>query len=66
MKAAPFAYHDPASLDDLIGLLGTLEDVKLLAGGQSLMPMLNMRFSQPDHVIDLNGCLLYTSDAADE
>ena len=55
MKAAPFAYHDPASLDDLIGLLGTLEDVKLLAGGQSLMPMLNMRFSQPDHVIDLNG-----------
>ena len=51
MKAAPFAYHDPASLDDLIGLLGTLEDVKLLAGGQSLMPMLNMRFSQPDHVI---------------
>ena len=55
MKAAPFAYHDPANLDDLIGLLGTLEDVKLLAGGQSLMPMLNMRFSQPDHVIDLNG-----------
>ena len=55
MKAAPFTYHDPANLDDLIGLLGTLEDVKLLAGGQSLMPMLNMRFSQPDHVIDLNG-----------
>ena len=45
MKAAPFTYHDPTSLDDLIGLLGTLEDVKLLAGGQSLMPMLNMRFS---------------------
>ena len=37
MKAAPFTYHDPASLDDLIGLLGTLEDVKLLAGGQSLI-----------------------------
>ena len=55
MKAAPFTYHDPASLDDLIGLLGTLEDVKLLAGGQSLMPMLNMRFSQPEHVVDLNG-----------
>ena len=55
MKAAPFTYHDPQSLDDLIGLLGSLEDVKVLAGGQSLMPMLNMRFAQPDHLIDLNG-----------
>ncbi len=55
MKAAPFTYHDPKTLDDLINLLGTLEDVKLLAGGQSLMPMLNMRFAQPDHVIDING-----------
>jgi len=55
MKAATFTYHDPQSLDDLIGLLGSLEDVKVLAGGQSLMPMLNMRFAQPDHLIDLNG-----------
>jgi carbon-monoxide dehydrogenase medium subunit len=54
MKPGPFTYHDPANLDDLVGLLGTLEDAKLLAGGQSLMPMLNMRFVIPDHVIDLN------------
>lgn len=54
MKPGPFTYHDPATLDDLVSLLGSLEDVKLLAGGQSLMPMLNMRFVQPDHVIDLN------------
>ena len=35
-------------------LLGSLDNAKLLAGGQSLMPMLNMRFVLPDHVIDLN------------
>ena len=55
MKPGPFSYHDPATLDDAVALLGQFEDAKLLAGGQSLMPMLNMRFVQPDHVIDLNG-----------
>ncbi len=54
MKPAPFAYHDPRSINDLIGLLGRLENAKLLAGGQSLMPMLNMRYVIPDHLIDLN------------
>jgi carbon-monoxide dehydrogenase medium subunit len=53
MKPAPFAYHDPRTLADAIGLL-SLENAKLLAGGQSLVPMLNMRFAVPDHVIDLN------------
>ncbi len=55
MKPGPFIYHDPANVEDVVGLLGQHEDVKLLAGGQSLMPMLNMRFVVPDHVIDLNG-----------
>lgn len=54
MKPPPFAYHDPETIADVIGLLGSLENAKLLAGGQSLMPMLNMRFVLPDHVIDLN------------
>ena len=54
MKPPPFRYHDPKSVDETIGLLGSLENAKLLAGGQSLMPMLNMRFVLPDHVIDLN------------
>lgn len=54
MKPAPFTYHDPTTIDELNGLLGSLEDVKILAGGQSLVPMLNMRYAQPDHVIDLN------------
>ena len=55
MKPGPFVYLDPASVDDVVALLAQHEDVKLLAGGQSLMPMLNMRFVVPDHVIDLNG-----------
>lgn len=55
MKAAGFQYHDPRTLDDFLTLLGQLEDAKILAGGQSLMPMMNMRFVQPDHLIDVNG-----------
>ena len=54
MKPPPFHYHDPTTLAEAVSLLGTLENAKLLAGGQSLMPMLNMRFVLPDHVIDLN------------
>jgi carbon-monoxide dehydrogenase medium subunit len=54
MKPPPFSYHDPRTAADVVGLLGSLDNTKLLAGGQSLMPMLNMRFVLPDHVIDLN------------
>ncbi|MCR0982715.1 FAD binding domain-containing protein [Roseomonas populi] len=54
MKAAPFAYHDPRSVEEALHLLATLENARLLAGGQSLMPMLNMRVAFPDHLIDLN------------
>src|ERR687883_622503 len=54
MKPAPFAYHDPRDLGDLVSLLGRLENLRLLAGGQSLVPMLNMRYAIPDHVVDLN------------
>lgn len=54
MKPAPFKYHDPHSIDDLTGLMGSLDNAKLLAGGQSLGPMLNFRYLMPDHLIDLN------------
>ncbi len=54
MKAPDFAYHRPERLAEVIELLGRLENAKLLAGGQSLMPMLNMRYVIPDHVIDIN------------
>ena len=54
MKPPPFHYHDPRSLDDVLGLLAEKENAKLLAGGQSLVPMMNMRFVFPDDLIDLN------------
>ena len=54
MKPPPFSYHDPRTVSDAVALLGRLDNAKLLAGGQSMMPMLNMRFVQPDHIIDLN------------
>ncbi len=54
MKPPPFAYHDPRTLAAALELLGSLENAKLLAGGQSLAPMLNFRYVLPDHVIDLN------------
>ncbi|MEE2954859.1 MAG: xanthine dehydrogenase family protein subunit M [Pseudomonadota bacterium] len=54
MKPPPFSYHDPTSVQEVVALLGNLENAKVLAGGQSLMPMLNMRYVLPDHIIDLN------------
>jgi aerobic carbon-monoxide dehydrogenase medium subunit len=47
-------YHDPRTVADTVALLGSLENAKLLAGGQSLMPMLNMRYVLPDNIIDIN------------
>jgi carbon-monoxide dehydrogenase medium subunit len=54
MKPPPFIYHNPKTLSEALALLGSLENAKALAGGQSLMPMLNMRYAMPDHVVDLN------------
>ena len=55
MKPAPFTYHRPetrAEVDALLAELGS--EAKILAGGQSLIPILNMRLSSPAHLIDLN------------
>ena len=54
MKPAPFEYHDPRSRADALRLLATMENGLVLAGGQSLMPMLNFRAVTPDHIVDLN------------
>jgi len=54
MKPPPFEYHDPRSVTEAVAILGSHPNAKLLAGGQSLMPMLNMRYVQPDHIVDLN------------
>ena len=45
MKPAPFEYHRPGSLDEALALLAENEDAKPLAGGQSLVPMLNFRLA---------------------
>ena len=55
MKPAPFTYHDPKTAAEAAGLLGSLENARVLAGGQSLMPMMNFRYVMPDHIIDING-----------
>jgi len=54
MKAPPFRYHAPRTLDEALSLLASLPGPRLLAGGQSLMPMLNFRLLAPEHVVDLN------------
>ena len=54
MKPPPFTYHDPATVDEAVAMLAEKENARLLAGGQSLMPMLNMRYVLPDDVIDIN------------
>ena len=54
MKPPPFAYHDPTTVEDAADLIGRLDNAMPLAGGQSLMPMLNFRVVAPDHLIDLN------------
>lgn len=54
MKPAPFIYHDPRTVADATALLASLENARVLAGGQSLMPMMNFRYAMPDHLVDLN------------
>ncbi|RKT13559.1 carbon-monoxide dehydrogenase medium subunit [Paraburkholderia sp. RAU2J] len=55
MKPTAFSYHRPRTLDDALSLLALHGfDAKLIAGGQSLAPMMNMRFAQPAHLVDLN------------
>ena len=54
MKPAPFAYHRPGTVAEVIDALSRFEDAKLLAGGQSLMPMMNFRYVTPANVVDLN------------
>ncbi len=71
MKPAPFEYHAPESLDEALALLARFEDegveAKILAGGQSLMPMLSIRVARPDVLVDLRKLrtLDYIRDAGD-
>jgi len=55
MLPAPFDYHAPETTEETLALLDQLGDEgKVLAGGQSLIPMLKLRFASPGHLIDIN------------
>lgn len=54
MKPAPFRYARPRSLDEAVALLASDADAKILAGGQSLVPMMNMRLVRPAVLVDVN------------
>src|SRR4029079_8415667 len=55
MKAAPFAYHRPGAVNEAVDLLAEYgDDAKTLAGGQSLVPMLAMRLTHFDNLVDIS------------
>jgi carbon-monoxide dehydrogenase medium subunit len=55
VKPPPFDHHAPETLEEALDVLArTGEDAKVLAGGQSLIPLLNMRLAAPAHLVDIN------------
>jgi carbon-monoxide dehydrogenase medium subunit len=55
MLPSSFEYHRPSTVDEALDLLASLgDDAKVLAGGQSLIPMMKLRFAAPSHLIDIN------------
>jgi len=67
MKLPPFEYHLAESVEDAVGLLGELGDeAKVLAGGQSLVPLLSFRLARPAHLVDVNAIaeLSYITDGS--
>jgi carbon-monoxide dehydrogenase medium subunit len=68
MKPAPFAYHRATTIDEAVVLLSDADTlVRPLAGGQSLLPMLNLRLAPVDKLVDLGriAALKEVSEAAD-
>lgn len=55
MKPGPFVHHAPRSVEEAVAVLAEVgHDGKVLAGGQSLVPVLNMRLASPGHLVDVN------------
>src|SRR5450631_4669503 len=54
MKAAPFEYSRAASIDEACALLAADENARVIAGGQTLVPMMAMRLARPTRIIDIN------------
>ncbi len=56
MKPAKFQYYDPTTIEEVVDLLSQFGDqARPLAGGQSLVPLMNFRLLRPAHLVDLNG-----------
>jgi carbon-monoxide dehydrogenase medium subunit len=55
VKPAPFAYHRPGTVTEAVAVLAGDTRAKVLAGGQSLVPLLSMRLASPSALVDLNG-----------
>ncbi|MEO1059823.1 MAG: xanthine dehydrogenase family protein subunit M [Actinomycetota bacterium] len=56
MKSAAFTYHRPSTVAEALALLAEhADDAKILAGGQSLLPMMGLRLARPAHLIDIGG-----------
>ncbi len=56
MKPGPFVHHAPHTVDEAVAVLARVgHDGKILAGGQSLIPVLSMRLASPAHLVDING-----------
>ncbi len=56
MKPAPFEYHAPKTVDEAVTLLAKFaeEGGRVIAGGQSFVPMMAFRLARPSHLIDIN------------
>jgi aerobic carbon-monoxide dehydrogenase medium subunit len=55
VKPPPFEYHRAQTVSEALGVLAELgEDARILAGGQSLVPLMNFRLAQPEHILDIN------------
>jgi carbon-monoxide dehydrogenase medium subunit len=67
MKPAPFGYHRARCVEEAVEALGTRPDAKVLAGGQSLIPLLSMRLASPGLLVDINelSALAYVRAGAD-
>ena len=50
-----FDYHAPGSLEEALSLLDSLDDAKVMSGGQSLLPMLKLRLATPANIVDIGG-----------
>src|SRR5919201_2175529 len=57
MKPAPFRYHAPKTIEEAVDTLAEVasEDGRVLAGGQSLVPIMAFRLARPAHLVDING-----------